>query len=115
MVEGTAIRTSIECSNSREIYSKAEEAFVLRIVEKAERLYKKASSDKFIPFQFRNKWLERAIRVIMGLNDPSASLIWKYPELKPAKEIYQLLANCYLKRGLSILPKGKGLADNTRQ
>lgn len=110
MVEGTAIRTSIECSNLKEIYSKAEEAFVLRIVEKAERLYKKASSDEFIPYQFRNKWLEKAIRMIMGLNDPSEPLIWKYPQFKSANKIYQLLANCYLKRGLSILPKGKGVS-----
>ena len=110
IVEGTAIRTSIESDKLEPFYSKAEDAFVMRIVEKAERLYKKASSDQFIPFQFRNKWLERAIRIIIGLNDPSSPLIWKYPKLKPAKEIYLLLANCYLKRGLSILPKGKGVS-----
>ena len=109
MIEGNT--TGNPKAEQAEFSEKAEAAFVRNVIAKAENLLKKASSnDTKIPYQFRNQWLEKAIRLIIGLNDPLNRDTWKFPALKSKKDIYKLLADCYLKRGLSILPKGKGLS-----
>ena len=87
-----------------------ENASILHLVQKAEKLYLAATSGDRIPYEFRNNWLEKAVKIVLGLNDFSDQQDWKFGKVRPEREIYHFLANAYLRRGLSILPKGKGLS-----
>ena len=101
---------------------KAEKIHAEYIFKKAEHLYKRATSaDKNYPYRYRNDWLMKAIRLLMDSveneydipDNDKLKIEWKTPFTKTENMQYKiciLLSKCYFKRGLSILPKGKGVS-----
>ncbi len=95
---------------SESFFSEIEKGVARYLTEKAEKLYEKAVSPNDIPYKFRNNWLEKAIRILLDLCDRSDSPEWKHDDIKPSWQIYHFISENYLKRGLSVLPKGKGVS-----
>lgn len=101
---------------------KAEKIHAEYIFDKAEQLYKRATSaDENYPYRFRNDWLMKAIRLLMDSvedvydipDNVNLEIEWKAPFSRMRGMQYKiciLLSKCYFKRGLSILPKGKGVS-----
>lgn len=101
---------------------KAEKIHAKYIFDKAEQLYKRATSaDKNYPYKFRNDWLMKAIKLLMDSvedvydipDNDKLEIEWKAPFTGVEGMQYKiciLLSKCYFKRGLSILPKGKGVS-----
>lgn len=91
---------------------------------KAENLYEKATdTDNAIPYRFRNAWLERSIEILLDLihipeeeKKGSKKPQWDYVDnVAPAWRVYHLISMSYSKRGMSILPKGKGIAPPAKK
>lgn len=102
---------------------KAEKIHAEYIFEKAEHLYKRATSaDKNYPYKFRNDWLMKAVRLLMDSvedvydipDNDKLAIEWKAPFIGIKEDMQYkiciLLSKCYFKRGMSILPKGKGVS-----
>lgn len=100
----------------------AEKIHAKYIFEKAKQLYKRATSaDRNYPYKYRNDWLMKAVRLLMDSvedvydipDNDKLAIEWKAPFAGIERMQYKiciLLSKCYFKRGLSILPKGKGVS-----
>ncbi|MDM8523945.1 type III-E CRISPR-associated TPR-CHAT protein Csx29 [Desulfococcaceae bacterium HSG8] len=108
VVEGCPDQTDFGCKEMVDALE-TEQVIADCLVEKSEQLYKKATDNKSV-YKLRNKWLERAVRILLDLFDDPESPEWKYDKVRPSWQICHLISKCYLKRGLSILPKGKGVS-----
>ena len=65
------------------------------IIDKASKLLERARSGKGLIFASRNKLLERALQILLKLED-----------LSPGSRAASLVAECYCERSLNILPQG---------